>query len=87
MGTALVRLGDRSDHGGYMISAGSWIKCGNVVLCIDQDMHYCPIEHHNTTPVTGTSRVLARGKRVLRVGDIAGCGARLITGDGNTNSV
>jgi uncharacterized Zn-binding protein involved in type VI secretion len=87
MGKALVRTGDPSDHGGYMVSSSSWINCGGKLLCLHQDLHFCPQEGHGTTPVSSTSRVLARGRPVLRVGDKALCGATIIAGDGNTNSV
>ena len=87
MGKALVRLGDTSSHGGSMISSSSWIQCGNQSLCVDGDIHHCPLPGHNNTPVTATSRITARGKRMLRVGDVAGCGAIITQGDPKTNSV
>lgn len=86
MGKALVRIGDTSDHGGYMITARSWIQCGGKLMCVDQDIHQCPIEYHGNTPVSTTSAVKARGAGILRVGDRAGCGATIISGDNNTNS-
>lgn len=80
MGNA-VRLGDGSDHGGVMISAGSAVVVNGVQLCLDQDMHSCPLPYHGITPVTATSSVKTTdGKRVIKIGDIAGCGAIIVQG-------
>ena len=86
MGKGLVRIGDASDHGGSMISAGSTVKAGGKLLCIDGDMHSCPIPGHGVTPITGTSKVKSAGKKILRIGDTAGCGATLVSGDAITTS-
>ena len=86
MGKGLVRIGDPSDHGGSMISAGSIVTAGGKLLCVDQDMHSCPIRGHGVTPVTGTSKVKSAGKKILRIGDTAGCGATLVSGDTITTS-
>ena len=80
MGNA-VRLGDSSDHGGKMISAGSTVVVNGVPMCVDQDMHSCPIPYHGITPVTASSSVKSTdGKRVIKVGDVAGCGAIITQG-------
>lgn len=80
MGNA-VRLGDGSDHGGTMISAGSTVTVDGIQLCLDQDMHSCPIPGHGTTPVTASSSVKTNGgKKVIKIGDTAGCGATITQG-------
>lgn len=80
MGNA-IRLGDGSDHGGTMISAGSTVVVNGVQLCLDQDMYSCPIPYHGITPATASSSVKTTdGKRVIKIGDIAGCGATIIQG-------
>lgn len=76
-----IRLGDPSDHGGVMITAGSTVLVNGILMCVDQDMHSCPIKDHGVTPVTATSSVKSNdGKRVVKIGDTAGCGAVLISG-------
>ena len=84
MGKTLIRLGDPSSHGGYMITAGGKFKNDGLAGCVSGDLHQCPIHDHGTTPVQGTSLVTrTNGKVILRSGDIAGCGAVLLP----TNSV
>lgn len=80
MGNA-VRLGDGSDHGGTMITAGSSVKVNGIQLCVDQDIHSCPIPGHGNTIVTASSSVKSNdGKRIVKIGDIAGCGAVITAG-------
>lgn len=77
----VVRLGDGSDHGGAMITAGSSVKVNGIQLCVDQDTHSCPIPGHGNTNVTASGSVKSTdGKRVIKIGDIAGCGAVMIEG-------
>ena len=77
--TTLIRLGDRSDHGGYMVTAGGKFTNNGLVGCVAGDMHQCPIRNHNTTPVAGTTAFsTSGGKALLRAGDKAGCGATLL---------
>lgn len=84
--SALIRLGDPSDHGGRMVSASGKATINGVVGCVSGDMHVCPIKNHGTTSVTGTSKLTSNGIRHIRVGDVAGCGAVLVSGSGNTTS-
>lgn len=85
MGNA-VRLGDASSHGGSMISAGSTVLVNGVPLCVDGDAHSCPIRGHGVSGVSGTSSVVSSGgKRVVKVGDTAGCGAVITQGSPTLN--
>lgn len=77
---AIIRQNDPSDHGGYMISAGGKPVVNGLKLCVDGDIHVCPIKDHGNTPVRSTTRYTTGGKGVLRAGDVAGCGAVLISG-------
>jgi uncharacterized Zn-binding protein involved in type VI secretion len=79
----VVRLGDGSSHGGSMVSAGSSVVVNGITMCVDGDSHACPIRGHGVTSVTGTSTVASGGKRVVKVGDSAGCGAVLTQGSPN----
>lgn len=84
--TQIVRLGDTSDHGGKMITATSHFNCNGIRVCVDQDSHSCPIKDHGITPVTATGTFKSAGKIVIRTGDVAGCGAVLISGSPNTSN-
>lgn len=79
----LVRVGDTSDHGGVMISASGRFDIDGREGCVDGDRHQCPIQGHGTTPVRSSTVNNADGKGILRTGDVAGCGARIITGTDN----
>lgn len=76
----IVRLGDTSDHGGEMISAGSTVLVNGIPMCVNGDMHRCPIRGHGITPVTGTASYKSSNKNGVKTGDSAGCGAVIITG-------
>jgi uncharacterized Zn-binding protein involved in type VI secretion len=84
----LIRLGDASDHGGHMVSAGGHFRTNGKVVCVDGDTHQCPIHGHGNTPVAATTTTLrTNGKSVVRSGDKAGCGATLVGGSPTTSSV
>lgn len=74
-----VKVGDSSDHGGVMVSASSSFSVNGASICVDQDMHVCPIPGHGTTQVSATSSVRNKGKKIIKVGDVAGCGATIVT--------
>ncbi len=83
---AIARLGDTSNHGGTIITASSNnLKANGIAVAVDQDLHSCPIPSHGITPITGTSTVMSGGKKVLRVGDLAGCGAAISNASSNVN--
>ena len=82
----IVRLEDTSDHGGKMITATASFICNGVKVCVDQDLHSCPIKDHGITPVLATGTFTNRGKAIIRTGDVAGCGAILISGSPNINN-
>ena len=79
-----VRLGDTSDHGGEMISATATIMINGIEVCVDQDIHRCPIPGHGDTAVTGTAGPMNNGKRYIKTGDQAGCGATITAGSPDT---
>ena len=82
----IAGMGSKSDHGGVLITASAGFTTGGTIAGVDGDMHKCPKHGHGTTPVTSSSIVSSNGKKILRIGDIAGCGAALTTGAAFTNS-
>ncbi len=75
----IVRKGDPGSHGG-VITTGSpdyWAE-GAEVARID-DTYACPI--HGPNPIVqGSTTHLANGRGVVRHGDLAQCGASMISG-------
>jgi uncharacterized Zn-binding protein involved in type VI secretion len=72
----VILLNDPSTHGGHMQEANGFPTIGGIHVCVDQDQHTCPQQGHGTTPVTATSAITSiGGKKVIRQGDTAGCGA------------
>lgn len=82
----VVRLGDTSSHGGSMVSASGSFKVNGKMVCVNGDMHSCPIPYHGTTPVSSFTSLISNGKPVTRTGDAAGCGAIITTGSPDTNT-
>ena len=82
----MVRLGDTSNHGGIMITASATFTINGRIGCLHGDLHECPIKDHNITRVVSTSTVKNQNRSILRTGDVAGCGAVLITGSPNTST-
>lgn len=70
-------LGSTSSHGGTMVSAnGVRFQTSGGSVCVDGDMHSCPIAGHGVTSVTGNSTTATvGGKKVVLNGATAGCGA------------
>ena len=80
-----ARLGDRSDHGGMIVSGASRTLVNGRPVARMGDKHDCPITGHGTTNiVSGSLDTQAEGRPNARVGDAVDCGARIITGSPNT---
>lgn len=82
----IAGLGSKSDHGGVLISASAGFTTNGIVAGVAGDMHQCPIRGHGKTSMLSGSIVSSNGKKILRIGDVAGCGAKLTTGAGYTSS-
>lgn len=82
---AQARLGDRSDHGGTIISGASRTLVNGIPAARKGDMHSCPLKGHGVTQiVTGSSKVSIEGQPSARVGDRTGCGAVITQGSLDT---
>lgn len=81
MANPVARLGDRSDHGGTVISAASCTYVNGIPVARMGDLHSCPLDGHGVTPITsGSGCVLIEGQPVARIGDTTGCGATISSG-------
>ncbi len=86
MARAQARLGDRSSHGGVIVTGASRTLVNGKPAARMGDQHCCPIPGHGVTPiVSGSSDTLTEGKPNARVGDAAACGARIVTGSPDTH--
>jgi uncharacterized Zn-binding protein involved in type VI secretion len=81
---AIVRIGDPSSHGGVMIQGGGSFKVNGLNVCVDGDLHNCPI--HGITPVSSSISLKSNGKSVVKVGCTAACGAVITAGSPDTNT-
>lgn len=77
---SIACLGNKSSHGGAIITATGGFTVNGLPAAVTGDLHLCPIIGHNTTPIISTSPNTGLGKSILKVGDIAGCGAVITTG-------
>ncbi|MEN6521096.1 MAG: PAAR domain-containing protein [Armatimonadota bacterium] len=85
MGLAQARLGDRTDHGGTIISGSLRTLINGIPAARKGDLHSCPIPGHGVTPiVTGSANVTIEGQPAARTGDITECGAVIISGSPDT---
>ena len=83
---AVVLLNDPSDHGGKMVTATGNVLVNGIMICVDQDIHSCPKQGHGNTHVTATGDGLSNNKKIIVVGDKAGCGAKITQGSSNVGN-
>ena len=79
MAGPVIRLGDKTSHGGVVVSASMLSDSGGIPIARVGDMVVCPIPGH--TPgviVSGDSTMIVDGMPVARDGDKTSCGASLI---------
>ena len=85
MGEAQARIGDRSNHGGQIITGAARTYVNGISAARKGDMHSCPIEGHGVTAiVTGSEKTNIEGQPAARIGDRTGCGAVIISGSPDT---
>jgi uncharacterized Zn-binding protein involved in type VI secretion len=83
MAGPLIRLGDKTSHGGTVIEASPHSDIDGTAIARMGDKTSCPI--HGTNPIAGgDSRLIIDGKPAARHGDKTGCGATLIAGQQTT---
>lgn len=81
----VARLGDTSDHGGYIISASARFTCDGILAAHVGDLHVCPRRGHGVTPIVdGSLKVEGFNKYVACIGSSTGCGAIINTGSFST---
>jgi uncharacterized Zn-binding protein involved in type VI secretion len=78
-GRGVIRLNDKTDHGGHVINAASGTTVMGVVAALQDDMTYCPKCKGNFAIKPDGVGARHQGKPYAYDGDKTECGARLIT--------
>jgi uncharacterized Zn-binding protein involved in type VI secretion len=80
-----ARVGDRTSHGGVIVTGAARTFVNGRKAARKGDLHVCPIYSHGVRPiVTGSPDTLIEGKAAARVGDRVACGAVIVSGSPNT---
>lgn len=78
-GRAVVRMGDKTSHGGQVISACDTYTVLGKKVALDGDSTFCP-QCKGTFPIlVSDSERQHHGKQVVYHGDLTACGAKLIS--------
>ncbi len=86
MTRAFILLGDKTDHGGVVISASESSDVNGRGIARVGDKVTCPRKGHGgvTTIVSGDPTAIIDGRPAARHGDKTACGASLIAGQWQT---
>jgi uncharacterized Zn-binding protein involved in type VI secretion len=79
MPAPLIRLGDKTSHGGTVVEASQFSDIDGIGIARMGDKASCPI-HGSTTIASGDQTLIVNGKPAARHGDQTACGATLIAG-------
>ena len=79
MAGPLIKLGDKTSHGGSVIEASTQSDTGGVGIARMGDKTVCP-KHGPNPIISGDSSLIIDGKPAARHGDKTACGATLIAG-------
>lgn len=78
-GLNVIRLHDKTDHGGQVISASSGTAAMGVIAALQGDLTICPKCKGTFAIKTHSTGALHKGKPYAYDGDLTACGAKLIT--------
>ena len=79
MSKPFIVVGDRTDHGGVVVSASASSVCDRKGIARVGDRVSCPRKGHGvTTIVSGDPTAIIGGQPAARHGDRTACGATLI---------
>lgn len=83
MAGPLIRLGDKTSHGGTVVEASQLSDSGGKGIARVGDKVTCPV-HKNGTITSGDTTMIVDGRAAARHGDKTSCGATLIASQQNT---
>ena len=75
----VIRLGDKTSHGGAVLEASPHSDSAGIAIARLGDKVSCP-KHGNGTIASGDQTMIVDGKPAARDGDKTSCGATLIAG-------
>lgn len=79
MALAIVRLGDKTTHGGVVISASEIHTLRDIGIARKGDLVACPLPGHGTNPIVeGCEFFTVGGRNVALHGHKSACGCTLI---------
>ena len=78
-----ARLGDKTDHGGTIITGSPNTFVNGIPAARVTDKHMCPIHGLNMI-IEGAPHATINGLNAARIGDRCACGAKIIQGSPNT---
>ena len=85
MAGPVIRLGDKTSHGGVVASASMVSDSGGVPVARVGDTVVCPLHGDSQCViVSGDPTMIVDGKPVARHGDLTSCGATLIASQQST---
>jgi uncharacterized Zn-binding protein involved in type VI secretion len=88
MSRPLIRLGDKTSHGGVVIEASTQSDGENKPFARVGDKVTCPKHDHGTNAiVSGDQTLIIDGKPAARDGDVTACGAVLIASQQSTTDL
>lgn len=75
---ALVRLGDKTTHGGEVISASGSVMCGKAIALVGDKVN-CPKKGHGVNAILpGSTRITISSRQAALNGFQTECGCTLI---------
>jgi uncharacterized Zn-binding protein involved in type VI secretion len=83
MSGPLIRLGDKTSHGGTVVEASGHSDIAGTGIARLGDKTVCP-KHGSSPIVSGDGTLIIDGKPAARNGDKTACGATLIAGQQTT---
>jgi uncharacterized Zn-binding protein involved in type VI secretion len=78
-GRGVIRLNDKTDHGGEVISASSGTVVLGELAALEGDMTHCPACKGNFAIKPDGTGAKHEGKAYAYDGDVTECGAKLIS--------
>lgn len=85
---AIVRKNDKTDHGGYVMTASSTMEFDGRCAALVGDLVSCPIEGHGVNPIIEGHPTMSENGRAVVVHECrAQCGCRVLASDPSLTAI